>query len=153
MTAVCLIDTSVFVELLNVPHKACRPAQTLAELKERVTLQESLFLPMATILETGNHIGQNGDGGARRACAQRFVQQVGAALEGRSPFKPLHFLQADALKAWLSEFPDHAATGSGLGDLSIVYDWQRLCQQNRARRVYIWSLDTHLAAYDRAPEL
>ncbi len=153
MSAVCLIDTSVFVELLNVPNRAGHHAETLAALRQRVIVQESLFLPMATLLETGNHIGQNGDGGARRACAQRFVQQVSAALEGRSPFKPLHFLQADALKAWLNEFPDHAATGSGLGDLSIVHDWHRLCQQNRARRVYIWSLDRHLAAYDRPPEL
>lgn len=153
MSAVCLVDTSVLVELLNVPNKASRHAEILAELRQRVTARESLFLPMATILETGNHIGQNGDGGARRACAQRFVQQVGAALEGHSPFKPIHFLQAEALRAWLNEFPDHAARGSGLGDLSIVYDWQRLCHQNRARRVYIWSLDTHLAAYDRAPEI
>lgn len=153
MTAVCLIDTSVFVELLNVPNKASRHTQTLVELTQRVTARESLLLPMATILETGNHIGQNEDGGARRACAQRFVQQVGAALEGQSPFKPIHFLQAEALRTWLNEFPDHVATGSGLGDLSIVHDWHRLCQQNRARRVYIWSLDAHLAAYDRAPEL
>lgn len=153
MTAVCLIDTSIFLELLNVPNKASSHAATLVELRQRVNAQESLFLPMATILETGNHIGQNGDGGARRACAQRFVAQVGAALDGLSPFKPIHFLQTEALRAWLNEFPEHAAQGSGLGDLSIVHDWQRLCKQNAARRVYIWSLDAHLAAYDRAPEL
>lgn len=153
MTAVCLIDSSVFVELLDVPVKATRHQQTFAALRQRVEARESLFLPMATILETGNHIGQNGDGVARRNCAQRFVQQVTAALEGQSPFKPVSFLEADELRTWLAEFPDHAMCGSGLGDLSIIRDWHRLCAQNRGRRVYIWSLDTHLAAYDRDPEL
>lgn len=153
MSAICLIDTSVFVEMLNVPNKATQHQAILGMLKQRIQDRETLFLPMVTILETGNHIGQNGDGGARRQCAQRFVQQVSAALAGTAPFKPINFLQADELRAWLSEFPDHAARGSGLGDLSIVHDWQRLCQQNHARRVYIWSLDEHLLAYDRAPEL
>lgn len=153
MTAVCLIDTSIFVELLDVPVKASRSAEILLSVARRIEARESLFLPMATILETGNHIGQNGDGVARRACAQRFVQQVTAALEGRSPFKPISFLASDELRAWLNEFPEHANRGSGLGDLSIIHDWHRLCTQNRGRRVYIWSLDAHLAAYDREPEL
>lgn len=153
MTAVCLLDTSVFVEILNVPGKAQQHEAILNELGERVRAQEALFLPMATILETGNHIGQGSSGGERRKCAQLFVQQVSAALAGSSPFKPVSFLQEADLRAWLTEFPDHASRGSGLGDLSIVHDWQRLCAQNPARRVYIWSLDAHLQAYDRAPEL
>lgn len=153
MTAVCLIDTSIFVEILNVPVKAQQHEQTLQQLGQRISDGESLFLPMATILETGNHIGQNGDGGARRGCAERFIQQVRAALEGRSPFKAISFLQADEMRAWLLEFPDHASRGSGLGDLSIIHDWQRLCSLNQARRVYIWSGDVHLSAYDRLPLL
>ncbi|KXX66263.1 hypothetical protein [Marichromatium gracile] len=153
MTAICLLDTSVFVEILKIPDKATQPVAILAQLEERIQRRESLFLPMATILETGNHIGQNGDGGARRQCAQRFVHQVSDALAGQSPFKPISFLKAAELQAWLSEFPDHATRGSGLGDLSIIHDWQRLCAQNRGRRVYIWSLDEHLSAYDRAAEL
>ena len=153
MTAVCLIDTSVFVEVLNVPVKAKQHPSIVAAVTQRVKARESLFLPMATILETGNHIGQNGDGTVRRACAQRFVQMVSDALDGKSPLMPVNFLEPHDLRAWLSEFPNHAGRGSGLGDLSIVHDWRRLCHQNRARRVYIWSLDEHLAAYDRAPEL
>lgn len=150
MSAICLVDTSIFVEVLNVPGKASRHATILEQLTSRVEQErEELFLPMATILETGNHIGQNGDGRQRRACAQRFVKQVKLALEGRSPFKPISFLRAEQLQAWLDEFPDHAGRGSGLGDLSILQDWRRLCEQNPHRRVYIWSLDEHLGGYDR----
>ncbi len=153
MSAICLIDTSVFVEILNVPFKATQHAAIVAGLTDRIQASETLFLPMTTILETGNHIGQNGDGGGRRQCAKRFVRLVGEALAGTAPFKPINFLQAQEIQAWLAEFPDHAARGSGLGDLTIVHDWQRLCAQNLARRVYIWSLDAHLGAYDRAPAI
>lgn len=153
MTAVCLIDASVFVEVLNVPVKARHHLAIMAELAQRVQAGDLLFLPMATILETGNHIGQNGDGRERRACAERFVDMVSKALDGQSPLLPVNFLESHELRAWLSEFPDYAGRGIGLGDLSIVHDWQRMCHQNRRRRVYIWSLDKHLASYDHAPEL
>lgn len=153
MTAVCLLDTSIFLEILNVPSKALQHEAIMAQLRERLVLKETLFLPMATILETGNHIGQNGDGRERRACAQRFVKQVSDALKGGSPFKPISFLSEKEIAIWLAEFPEHAATGSGLGDLSIIHDWKRLCSLHRGQRVYVWSLDVHLSAFDRAPEL
>lgn len=153
MTAVCLLDTSIFIEILNVPSKALQHDAIMAQLKQRLMRRETLFLPMATILETGNHIGQNGDGRERRACAKRFVQQVSDALKGGSPFKPISFLSEKEMAIWLSEFPQHAATGSGLGDLSIIHDWNRLCSLHRGQRVYVWSLDEHLSAFDRASEL
>ncbi len=153
MTAICLLDTSIFVEILNVPRMAAHHEETLAELEAKIIARESLFLPMATILESGNHIGQNGDGRERRSCANRFISQLTDALAGSSPFKSISFLQKEELKEWLAEFPDHACRGSGLGDLSIIHDWQRLCAQNVARRVYIWSLDAHLASFDQTPRI
>lgn len=149
MKAICLIDTSIFVEILDVPGKASQHNQVLHALEEKITASESLFLPMATIIETGNHIAQNGDGNQRRSCAQRFVEQVKLALAGTSPFQPISFLTQDALSQWLAEFPDSAMGGSGLGDLSIIHDYHRLYALNAGRRVYIWSLDKHLSAYDR----
>ncbi|XKE45357.1 hypothetical protein LG302_18720 [Halomonas organivorans] len=141
------------MEILNVPRKAGRHDEVMASLGQKIGDDEQLFLPMATILETGNHIGQVNDGHRRRSCAITFVEQVSAALNGESPFKPVSFLEARQLQAWLDEFPDHANRGSGLGDLSIIHDWQRLCAQNSGRRVYIWSLDEHLAGYDQAARL
>ena len=153
MGAICLIDTSIFLEILNVPHKASQSELILQELKEKIKAGESLFLPMATILETGNHIAQNGDGNQRRICAEKFVNQVTQALEGESPFTPISFLKKEDLQGWLKEFPDEAMQGRGLGDLSIIHDWQRICDQNLGRRVYIWSLDKHLKGYERPPKL
>lgn len=153
MTGICLVDTSIFVEILKVPGKSAQHDAIMDELEQKIRQKEKLFLPMATILETGNHIGQNGNGGARRACAELFVAQVQLALEGSSPFHPISFLKPDEMAQWLAKFPDHATTGSGLGDLTIVQDWERLCELNRGRRVYVWSLDEHLASYDRVAKL
>ncbi|MEB3189715.1 MAG: hypothetical protein VKL42_05150 [Snowella sp.] len=153
MRAICLIDTSIFVEILNVPIMANQHQQVLQALEFKIKAKESLFLPMATILETGNHIGQNGDGNQRRQCANRFVQQVGKALAGTSPFTPISFLKREDLQQWLTQFPNKAMEGIGLGDLSIIQDWQRLCEQNEGRRVYIWASDSHLQNYDRISPL
>jgi len=153
MGAICLIDTSIFLEILNVPHKASQSELILQKLEEKIKAKESLFLPMATILETGNHIAQNGDGNQRRTCAEKFVDQVTKALEGKSPFTPINFLKKEDLQGWLKEFPDQAMRGRGMGDLSIIHDWQKICDQNLGRRVYIWSLDKHLKSYNRPPKL
>ncbi len=147
--SICLIDTSVFVEVLAVFGRSARQKAIRGQLEQKLEDGESLFLPMATILETGNHIAHNGDGTQRRKVANRFVEQVKLALEGRSPFTPMVFPKQDSIRHWLAMFPDFAMRGQGLGDLSIVQDWERMRTQHSLRRVYIWSLDQHLSAYDR----
>jgi hypothetical protein len=149
MSAICLIDTSIFVEIINVPMMATRYSQTVLELEEKIRDGELLFLPMATIFETGNHIAQNGNGAERRICAEKFVFQVRKALLGDSPFRPIRFIEQEQMQIWLDEFPDSAMNGSGLGDLSIIYDFLKMCQQNQGRRVYIWSLDKHLSSFNQ----
>jgi hypothetical protein len=153
MSAICLIDTSIFLEILEAPNMASRRLNILAQLEEKIEQGESLFLPMATIFETGNHIAQNGDGRQRRGCAEKFVRQVEKALKGASPFKPISFLTQEQLQQWLSEFPDSAMRGSGIGDLSIIHDFHRVCAQSPLRRVYIWSLDDHLRGYSREQKI
>jgi len=153
MGAICLIDTSIFLEVLNVPQKANQNKSIKKLLKEKIEEGETLFLPMATILETGNHIAQNGNGDQRRACASQFVEQVTMALDGKTPFNPIRFLQPEDLQKWLYEFPDSATQGRGLGDQAIIHDWQKLCDQHSSRRVYIWSLDTHLKGYEQIGKL
>ncbi|HEX8437301.1 hypothetical protein [Archangium sp.] len=155
--SVCLIDTSVFCELLAVPNMSRRHKEMVDELADKLKAQETLLLPMTTILETGNHIGQNGDGRQRRQTAERFLAQVGMALQGQSPFVPTPLFSREELAGWLGEFPDWAmrsdsrGKGSGLGDLSIVKAFDRQCELTPFRRVYIWSLDELLARYDRDP--
>lgn len=155
--SICLLDTTILCEILEIPN-LCRDSKAvLTQMKHKVEARESLLLPMSSIIETGNHIGQNGDGHQRRAAALRFVSLVQDAIDGKSPFTPTKFFEPEALREWLNEFPDWVkrsnakGKGSGLGDLSILKEWESLCRLHRKRLIYIWSLDAHLSSYRRQP--
>ncbi len=155
--SICLIDTSIFVIILGVPRMSDNRDEILTELKEYVELETKLLLPMATILETGNHIAQNGDGRQRRNCAIEFVNQVTEAFAGNAPWQPTSFPSASAIQEWLPEFIACAATnkaptkpeGTSFGDLTIIKEWEKVCRQNQGHDVFIWSLDADLDQYSR----
>jgi hypothetical protein len=149
--SVCLVDTSILCEILQVPNKHGSHAEIFEQMERKIRERESLLLPMSAILETGNHIGQNGDGNQRRSAAGRFVSFVGQAIRGEIPFTPTPLFETEPLLEWLGEFPDWANRGSGLADLTIQKEFARQCALHRARRIYIWSLDGHLSSYHREP--
>src|SRR5690606_28141753 len=78
---VVLIDTSVFCEILAVPGLASRPREILDQLEAGADEAWTYLLPWATVLETGNHVGQVSDGRLRRAVAERFVEAVRRSLD------------------------------------------------------------------------
>lgn len=147
--SICIVDTSVFCNILDVPNRNQDHESVLAELTERVESDDTLLLPLATIYETGNHIAQNGNGAERRSTARKFINQVGLALQGETPFTPTDVNDEEEIRRWLTDFPDYAASGVGFGDVSIIEAFNKQSRLHRARRVYIWSLDDDLAAYDR----
>jgi hypothetical protein len=106
--SICLIDTSILCEFLGVPNLSESSAEIAAEMSAKIERRESLLLPMSTILETGNHIGKNGDGRQRRSTAQRFVLLVQQAIRGETPFTPTPFFETEALLLWIEEFPGWA---------------------------------------------
>lgn len=150
---IVLVDTSVFCNILAVPGRSQAREEVIDKLQILIEDGVTLFLSMATILETGNHIAHINDGRRRRTTAERFVRQVRQALDGKAPWMIPHpLLDPAALQGYLNEFPDSAMRGLGLGDLSIVKEFERQCNlTRRARRVFIWSLDHHLSAYDFTP--
>jgi len=149
--SICIIDTSILCELLNVPKLNEHFAKVDKEFRQKVGTGETLLLPPATILETGNHIGQVSDGRLRRGAAERFLKTVTAAVLGTEAFTPTRFFNGSDLVRWLPEFPNWVKQKSGVGDLTIKQEFDRLCALNRLRRVYIWSTDRHLASFDRSP--
>jgi hypothetical protein len=38
--------------------------------------------------------------------------------------------------------------GAGMGDLSIIKEWEKFKRKIPDHRVFIWSLDSHLQGYD-----
>lgn len=152
MSSICLMDTSVFLSILNVPNRNQDRASVLQDFQTYSEAGCNLILPMATIIETGNHIAQNGDGTIRRNTAKRFVEEVKAAFTGISPWSPSQFPDTVEILLWIDKFPDLAGKnktpdkleGTSFGDLSIIEEFNRLCQRFPMSEVFIWSLDLDL---------
>lgn len=106
---------------------------------------------MASVFEAGNHIAHLADGGNRRRYADLFVSKVREALRGDAPWRPIRPPDLETIAGWMDEFTDCAMRGMGMGDLSIVKEWQAARDRHPNFRVLIWSLDQDLAAYDHRP--
>ena len=149
---ICLVDTSIFCNVLEVPNQCQDKDAVLDGLREKIEAGWSLLLPVAAIIETGNHIAQVADGRQRRGVAGRFVEQVKMALNGEAPWVVTPLPEKEAWLAWLNEFPEHAMREVGIGDLTIIKEFERQCTLHSMRRVLIWSLDGDLDGYDRIPD-
>jgi hypothetical protein len=148
---ICLVDTSIFLNVLDVPSRAGQRLEVLAELDRLDNERAVLLLPFAVIIETGNHIAHTADGRVRRTCAERFVSQVEKAIIGEAPWTVTPVPQPEEVAGWLGGFPDAAMRGLGLADLAIIAEWNIQCARWPKRRVFIWSIDRHLSGYDRRP--
>lgn len=159
MSSICLIDTSIFLNFLDVPHCNENRESVLEDFKLYVESECSLFLPMATIIETGNHIAQNGDGRTRRKTAMRFVEAVKQAFTGTAPWRLTTFPKTEDILLWIDKFPDAAGRnkapdkqeGTSFGDLSIIEEFNKSCQRFPMSEVFIWSLDSDLSCYHQKP--
>lgn len=153
---ICLIDTSVLCNILNVPGYQDDREEVLLRFKSLVEADAALHLPYATIIETGNHIAHHNDGRVRRRVAEQLRECVLDGLDGRAPWQ-VTAVDPGGLRRVISEFPDRVLEndqrnrGVSLADNTIIDEWRRQCRLHPARRVFIWSLDGHLRAYDREP--
>ncbi len=155
MSSICLIDTSIFLNLLNVPNCNQQNASVLKEFQDYFEAGCTFLLPMATIIETGNHIAQNGDGTIRRKTAIRFVNEVKAAFKGKAPWRTTAFPETKEILKWIDKFPDLAGMnkapdrqeGKSFGDLSIIEEFNKSCKLFPMSEVFIWSLDADLQSY------
>lgn len=163
MSAIVLLDTSVYLNILDVPGWNQDRDAILDEFEIRMGDDDIFLLPMATIWETGNHIAKLPNGGLRRKFAQRLVDDVTKALDERGipPYQPTHFPERRDFLGWLTDFPGYAqrnkaagkpGEGMSLADFSIMKEWARTCSLHPMSRVQIWSLDADLSAYDRQPD-
>lgn len=146
--SVCLIDTSVFCNVIPVPGRDQNRETVRTQMERYSEEQVVLLLPLAAIVETGNLIARCRDGTVRRQTASRFCNVVRAAITGKAPFEPTPLFEPDALLGWLDEFPESAMRQIGFGDLSIAKEFERQCALNPGRRVFVWSFDAHLRSLD-----
>ncbi len=161
MADICILDTSVLLNVLNIPKdNQSKRDEIKAKFKEKILQGCQFIIPEVVILEVGNHISQCGDGTIRRKKAEKFVTNISQSFEGKTPYQVSDFNTVGQWKQWLTEFPDYAGKnknkdktteGTSLADLSIIKEFEQLCQKYPQQRIYIWSLDQDLQAYDYQP--
>jgi hypothetical protein len=154
------VDTSILLEILDVPGKAQRPDEVRAALRERVEERRDLILPTAAVIETGNHIHHVGDGARRRECAVAFAGLLEDSARGEAPWV-LHDAtwDADVLMrirqgcATGADIVEHAVRGRqglGTGDLSVLAERDLYRERRVDRRsvdVRVWSADQLLGSF------
>ena len=153
MDDIVVVDTSIVDNLVPVPGWNQHQADVQQQFEALADARAEFILPVAAIIETGNHIAGLTDGGQRRATAIKCLHWVRRALTPEMPFALSPELTRDEVLSIVEAWPDEAARGLSVTDLSIVRLWELLGRLNQSRRVVIWSTDTHLAGYDRAPRL
>ena len=153
MKAVAIVDTSVFCNILNIPRKNSDRAVIMQRLKHFLNQETNLLLPMAAIYETGNHIAQIQDGGNRRRFAELFSQQVRKAIQGEAPWQVMQLPDVEEVGEWLNDFPNSAMRGAGIGDLSMIKEWERMIRKAPSYKIFIWSIDSDLQGYEYTPSV
>lgn len=151
MPDVLIVDTSIFLNVLDIPNRNQRRREVFEEFRALGTSGSVFLLPVATVVESGNHIARLPDGRLRRQYARRFCGDVQKALNGESPWSLAPLPDEHSVSLWLEGFPEAAMRKMGMGDHSIVKAWETACGNNPYRRVRIWALDGHLTGYDRIP--
>ncbi len=155
MATVSFVDTSVLCDLLKVPGKCQRHDEVRAELQNLSEAGVQLVLPIASIIETGNHIAQAGDGHGRRASAKAFVELLRLTAKGGAPWV-LHSVAWDGrMLALLCDGPGQVGTfvqmaGTGIlgaGDMAILAECQLYTMRTAGVDVRVWTHDERLAAY------
>ncbi|MEU2222023.1 hypothetical protein [Streptomyces sp. NPDC018347] len=158
LPVVDFLDTSVFVEILDVPHMNGHRSEVLAQMDDRLKAKVRFVLPTATLVETGNHVFQIKDGTARRTCARTFLSLLRKTAAGQAPWV-LHERTWDG--AFLASLCDGGTTGMdlaehavrqqlGTGDLSIVAERDLYAARVQAE-VRIWTLEATMGTWAELP--
>jgi hypothetical protein len=158
LPVVDFLDTSVFVEILDVPYMNDHRADVLAEMEARLKARVRFVLPTATVVETGNHVFQIKDGAVRRTCAAAFMSMLRKTALREAPWV-LHERTWDG--AFLSALCDGGTTGMdmaehavrqqlGTGDLSIVAERDLYASRAQAE-VRIWTLEATMGTWAELP--
>lgn len=152
---VLIVDTTILCVWLEVPNMGpCGPKGDewdLARVKDKISMEQrkgTLFvLPLATIIETGNHITQaNGD---IFDLVNRFADFMIQTAEGNTPwaaFTSQNVLWNEVgLKSLAERWRRTAISGQSLGDASIVDVAEYYSQSGN--EVEILTADSGLKAY------
>lgn len=129
MRKVIILDTSILCVWLKVPGKqTCGSGsgtwtfeKAEAQIKKAVASRGTLVLPLAAIIEAGNHISQAS--GDRYSPAASLAALMEKAADRESPWAAFvdqaKLWDAEGLKSLSAEWPELAKSGLSMGDATI----------------------------------
>jgi hypothetical protein len=127
---VLIFDTSVLCVWLKVPSKeTCGPEGNQltfdivdAKIEDEKKLGTTFVLPIASIIETGNHIAHST--GDRHAVGHAFADIISATADQISPWAAFteqsDLSKQETLKVLADRWKESVISGQSLGDASIV---------------------------------
>ncbi len=151
-----IIDTTVLANILDIPNMNQNRTEVIKEYSRLQELDNQvLILPLATIIETGNHIAHISDVNIRRKIAKKMGEYLKNTASNNAPWQ--YFgkeLDKNDLLKLSFEFPDSAMRDTGLGDLSIIRAYEKYKESVPAiGTIMIWSTDSHLVGYKEEMKL
>lgn len=157
MSARCvvIIDTSILCVWLKVPGlETCGPddnrwdfSRASREIDAAIESGHTLVLPLATLIESGNHIAHAPD--YRFEAARRLADLITKSADQETPWAPFtdqsELWAPDSLKRLASCWPTMAARKLGIGDATIRDVAQYYGKMGW--RIKLLTGDAELAAY------
>lgn len=129
------MDTSIVMNLLEVPHMCADAESVKSEFAKAVAEKETLIITNGTI---------------RREKALKFQEFLKKTAREEAPwtFYGVELTKED-LEFLADEFPNRALhMGMGIGDMSIIRFYEKYKETTPGiGRIMIWSTDAHLAGY------
>lgn len=145
------MDTSIVMNLLEIPNMCADAKKVKAEFEKVVKNKETLILPLSTMIESGNHIAHIKDGAVRRTKAQKFGEFLRKTAEGEAPWTLYGVeLTKEDLLFLAEQFPERALNYKmGIGDMSIIRFYENYKKTiSGIGKIMIWSTDGHLQGYE-----
>ena len=149
MSEIVIVDTTVFLNFLNVPGHNDRKNDIDEKFRALLSAKARFVLPLAVVFQTGDHIADLPKGDRRWHWPIALRDQVRKALAKEAPWALAPLPNSDRIEEWLGAFPEFSRNGKGYGMslLSIVRIWEVERKIHPGRRVRIWSLNSRLDAY------
>lgn len=158
MRKVLIIDTSLLCVWLQVPGMKTGGSDddkwNFQRVDEKIKLEIEkstvLVLPLAVVIETGNHIAQAQN---NYQVAQKFAVIMTKAADETSPWaafsEQVELWEAEELKKLATQFPQCASQKTSMGDASIVFLGQHY--QKKGFCVEFLTADKGLKAQEPSP--
>ena len=161
MKKIIIIDTSILCVWLQVPGKdTCGSGNSIINyemvkevIDNAINDGATLVLPLATIIETGNHISHTK--GDKYQISKSFCEQINASIDETSPWAAFShqpdLWKGESFKNLLQKWQERVNTNHSLGDASIV-EVAKYYSEISNTDVEIFTGDAGLKAYQRSKD-